>query len=160
MISLAAAALLNAGAQAPASPDQLPNLFVAACLDGSVRLSADDARPIQFGQLPDGLRSRLGSPSSAKVWKLRGGESYLYLLDYAGAVNPKTCGVAGQNLALRSASATVDARLRGRQGGASTAKSMEWLDNNYRALATRTGGYTVLQVNWLNDNLAEVPRTQ
>ena len=151
IFSLAAATLLNAAAvQAPISNDQLPNLFVSACLDGSVRLGATEATPIQFSELPNGLRSRLGNPSSSKVWQLRGADkSYLYLLDYAGTANPKICGVAGQNLALRSASATVGARLSAQPAAESTSKSTEWLDSRYRALATRAGGFTILQLNWL-----------
>ena len=152
IFSLAATALLNAAAvQAPISNDQLPNLFVSACLDGSVRLSGGDATPIQFSELPVGLRSRLGNPSLSKVWQLRGADSsYLYLLDYAGGRNPKICGVAGKNLALRSASATVGARLSAHPAADFTSRSTEWLDSRYRALATRAAGFTILQLNWLS----------
>ena len=164
VLSVVTAALLNAAAgQSVVTTNQLPNLFISACFDGSVRMSAGDATPIGFAALPDGLRSRLGSPSGSKVWKLRGGEpSYLYLLDYAGTANPKICGVASENLALRSATAVVETRLYGRPGSAGTAKSTEWLklDQGYKALATRAGGYTILQVNWLAPKLAEAPRTQ
>src|SRR5574338_1073067 len=144
--SLAAAALLNASAaQASISNDQLPDLFVAACLDGSVRMANGDATPIPFGELPAGLRSRLGNPTSSKVWKLRvSDKSYLYLLDYAGRTNSRTCGVAGENLSLRSASAIVGRRLSARPTEASSVQSTEWLDPRYRALATRAGGFTIL----------------
>lgn len=164
VLTLAAAALLNAAAaQSLISTDQLPNLFIAACFDGSVRMSGGDATPIPFSELPAALRRRLGSPSTAKVWKLRGGDpSYLYLLDYAGRSNPKICGVAAENMALRSASAVVETRLYGRPASAELAKSTEWLNvaQGYKALATRAGGYTILQVNWLAPKLAEVPQTQ
>ena len=162
VLSLVTAALFNAAAGQSVVTTNLPNLFISACFDGSVRMSGGDATPIAFGDLPDGLRSRLGSPSASKVWKLRGGPSYLYLLDYAGTANPKICGVASENLALRSAAAAVETRLYGRPASAGTSKSTEWLklDQGYKALATRAGGYTILQVNWLAPKLAEAPRTQ
>jgi hypothetical protein len=163
VLSLVTAALLNSAAGQVFTTDQLPNLFVSACFDGSVRMSGGDATPITFGDLPDGLRSRLGSPSASKVWRIRGGNpSYLYLLDYSGTANPKICGVASENLALRSATAVVETRLYGRPASAGTSKSTEWLklDQGYKALATRAGGYTILQVNWLAPKLAEAPRTQ
>ena len=156
MISLVAAALVNAAAQAPASADQLPSLFVSACIDGSVRIRPGDATPIQFGELPTALRSRLGNPSSSKVWKLRSaGRSYLYLLDFQGqAAASKICGVAGEDLALTASTSAIDARLSGRLPIASSSQSTEWVKpaDGYKALATRTGGFTVLQVNWLKAN--------
>ena len=151
IVSLAAAALLNAAAvQAAPTTDNLPNLFVSACLDGSLRLNGGEATPIQFSELPDGLRSRLGNPSASKVWKLRGaGRSYLYLLDYTSG-DKKICGVAGENLALRSASAAVGTRISGKAVAVEQSRSTEWLNAGYRALATRAAGFTILQLNWLS----------
>jgi hypothetical protein len=164
MISLAAAALLNsAAAQALVTPDQLPNLFISACLDGSARAADGSVTRLDFSALPNELRSRLGKPSSAQVWKINGSDdAYLYSLNYTErGYSPKICGVASQNLVLRPASAAVETRLRGAPSAGSY-KSVEWLNEQagYRALATRAGGYTILQVNWLRDNPAEVPPTQ
>lgn len=164
MISLAAVALLNtATAQALVTPDQLPNLFISACLDGSARADGSVTR-IDYSALPNELRSRLGQPSTAQVWKINGSDdAYLYSLSFTErGYSPRICGVASQNLVLRPASAAVETRLRGGAPSAGSYKSVEWLNEpaGYRALATRAGGYTILQVNWLRDNQAEVPRTQ
>lgn len=164
MISLAASALLNVAAQTPALDGHPTRLFIAACLDGSAQRVDGNSTPIPFGDLPSALRGRLGKPDSAQVWKLGGVEdAYLYSLSYSDrGFSPKICGVAARDLALRSASAAVETRLRGGTPSAGSYRPVEWLNEEagYRALATRTGGYTVLQVNWLNNNLAEVPRTQ
>jgi hypothetical protein len=164
MISLAAALLNTAAAQALVTPDQLPNLFISACLDGSARAADGSITRMEFSALPKELRSRLGKPSSAQVWKINGSDNaFLYSLNYSErGYSPKICGVAGQNLVLRPASAAVETRLRGGAASSGSYKSVEWLNEpaGYRALATRAGGYTILQVNWLRDNQAEVPRTQ
>ena len=154
MISLAAAALLNtAAAQALVTPDQLPNLFISACLDGSARAADGAVTRMEFSALPNELRSRLGKPSAAQVWKINGpDDAYLYSLSYTErGYSPKICGVAAQTLVLRPASAAVETRLRGGAPSSGSYKTVEWLNEpaGYRALATRTGGYTILQVNWL-----------
>jgi hypothetical protein len=145
-----------------ATPDDLSRLFVSACLDGSVRISPGDATAIQFRDLPAALRHRLGKPTDAKVWKFRSSDrSYLYLLDFNGRSDTRVCGVAGEALALTSGTAAMHARLRGGQTVTSAKESTEWFyPNAYKALATRTGGFTVLQVNWLNEQQAKVPQTQ
>ncbi|GAA4755170.1 hypothetical protein GCM10023264_23060 [Sphingomonas daechungensis] len=161
MMSLAAATLLNAAAvTTPVAPDQLPNLFIAACFEG--KAAATSATQVGFDGLPTAIRSRLGKPSEAQVWKIAGSEdSYLYSLSYTDrSFSPRICGVASQNLVLRPASAAVESHLRGGQPSAGSFKPVEWLNDKegYRALATRTGGYTVLQVNWNKD--AKVTPTQ
>lgn len=165
LLPLTTVALLNAAAvSSPVTTDQLPNLFVAACLDGSARISPGDATAIGFGELPTSLRSRLGQPRSAKIWQLRGsGRAYLYLLDYASKdSDSRVCGVASENLALRSATGAVEARVRGYVSQDPASRSTEWMksDQGYRALTTRAGGFTILQVNWLRPELAEVPTKQ
>ena len=164
MISLAAVALLNtAAAQALVTPDQLPNLFISACLDGSARAADGSVTRIDYSALPNELRSRLGKPSTAQVWKVNGSDdAYLYSLSFTErGYSPRICGVASQNLVLRPASAAVETRLRGGAPSAGSYKSVEWLNEpaGYRALATRAGGYTILQVNW-NKDTAEVPPSQ
>jgi len=159
ILSFLAAAL---AVQSAGASDDLPNLFVSACLDGSVRMKPGDATAIQFGELPAALRSRLGKPSGGKVWKLRSPDrSYLYVLDFQGSASTRVCGVAGENLDVASGAAAIGVRLRGSRPATTTMQSTEWLAvNDYKAMATRTGGFTVLQVNWLNEHQAEVPQTQ
>jgi hypothetical protein len=158
MLSLATAALVSAAAAPlPVSTDQLPNLFIAACLDGKVQTSAWSARAIQFSDLPSSLRGQLGSPSEARVWKVPGADpAYLYSLSYTDRrSSPKICGVAAESLAVRPAAAAVEARLYGRSVPRNpVSNSTEWLNDKagYRALATRKGKFTVLQVNWLKDH--------
>jgi hypothetical protein len=165
IVSLATAALLNAAAvQTPISPDQLPNLFISACLEGKAQTTAGSASQIGFDDLPKAIRSRLGKPSEAQVWKLNGADdAYLYSLSYTDrSFSPRICGVVGQSLVLRPASAAVETHLRGGAPAAGSYRPVEWLNEEagYRALATRTGGYTILQVNWLKDKQAEVTPTQ
>lgn len=164
IVSLAAATLLNAAAvAAPISPDQLPNLFIAACFEGKAQ-TAGAATQVGFDGLPTAIRSRLGKPSEAQVWKISGSEdSYLYSLNYTDrSFSPRICGVASQNLVLRPASAAVESHLRGGQPSSGSYRPVEWLNEKegYRALATRTGGYTILQVNWNNDKKTEAPPIQ
>lgn len=157
LLSLAAAVLANTAATpVQMSSSELPALFIAACLDGSA--SAASATPIEFDALPSGLRSRLGHPSTAKVWQLRApGGAYLYSLTYTDrGWGPKVCGVASEDMALQPASAAVEAHLRG-TSSAGSYKPVEWVDpkGGYRALAMRAGGFTILQINTLNENQPE-----
>ena len=165
MLALATAALVNAAATAPSivTTDQLPSLFISACLDGRAQMGS--ATPIEFDALPSGLRSRLGKPSGAQVWKLQGvDDAYLYSLSYTDrSFSPRICGVAAKNMVLRPASAAVESRLRGGAPAAGSFRPVEWLNHEagYRALATRAGGFTVLQVDWLNgENKTEAAPTQ
>ena len=154
MLPLVIAATL--GAAAPA--DQLPGLFISACLDGSVSLEPGSATPIAFDALPSHLQARLGKPHEARVWKLNGSDkAYLYLLNYRDWRSAsRICGVASNNLVLRPASAAVESRLRGGTPSAGSLKTVEWINPaaGYRALATRKSGYTILQVNWLKEEAA------
>lgn len=154
-------ATLNAASPAVVTHDQLPGLFIAACLDGSARTTDGSATPIEFDALPSNLRTKLGKPYKAQVWKLNGlDKAYLYSLSYKDrGFSPRICGVASDGLVLRPASAAVESRLRGGAPSAGTYRPVEWINEaaGYRALATRQGGYTILQVNWLKE---EAPRTE
>jgi hypothetical protein len=158
MLTLATAALVSAAAAPlPVSTDQLPNLFITACLDGEVQPSAWSASPIEFSALPSSLRGQLGKPSEAQVWQVGGSvPGYLYSLKYTDRrTSPRICGVAAESLAVRPAAAAVEARLYGRSVPRNpVSNSTEWLnaEAGYRALATRKGKFTILQVNWLKDN--------
>ena len=160
LLSLAAAALLNSTATVPLmSEDDLPALFVAACLDGSA--TTNGATPIDFNALPSALRTRLGHPSASKVWKLRASQNaYLYSLTYTErGWGPNSCGVASETLPIQRASAAMETRLRGVPSNGSYTPT-EWLDPKlgYRALTTRVGGFTILQINTVNADQASTPR--
>jgi hypothetical protein len=162
LLSLAEVVLANAAAApAPTTSGQLPALFIAACLDGTA--SAAAATPIEFDALPSGLRSRLGHPSTARVWQLSvSGGAYLYSLTYTDrGWGPKVCGVASEDMGLQSASAAVETRLRGAPSAGSY-RPQEWVDpkGGYRALAMRAGGFTILQINTQNEiqTEAQAPR--
>ena len=140
MLPLVMAATVNAASPTVVTNDQLPGLFIAACLDGTARTTGA-ATAIEFDALPSDLRMRLGKPYKAQVF------------------SPRICGVASDGLVLRPASAAVESRLRGGAPSAGSYKPVEWINDaaGYRALATRKGGYTILQVNWLKE---EAPRTE
>jgi len=157
ILPLMMAATMTAATPATVPNNQLPDLFISACLDGSARMTGA-ATPIEFEALPNDLRGRLGKPYKAQVWKLNGAdESYLYSLDYQQkGFSPRICGVASDGLVLRPASAAVESRLRGGAASAGSYRPVEWINEaaGYRALATRKGGYTILQVNWLKEEAA------
>ena len=156
ILPLVMAATMQAATPTMVTSEQLPNLFIAACLDGSATSGA--ATPIEFDALPSNLRMSLGKPHKAQVWKINGlDKAYLYSLSYRDrAFSPRICGVASDGLVLRPASAAVESRLRGGAPSAGTYKPVEWINEaaGYRALATRKGGYTILQVNWLKEEAA------
>ena len=157
MLPTVMAAAMGAATPTMVTNDQLPNLFIAACLDGSAQASGA-ATPIEFDALPSNLRMSLGKPYKAQVWKIDGpDEAYLYSLNYRDrAFSPRICGIASDGLVLRPASAAVESHLRGGVPSAGTYKPVEWINEaaGYRALATRKSGYTILQVNWLKEEAA------
>ena len=72
LLSLAAAACaeLPRPTSAPIASEQLPALFISACLDGNATAVSADCRSSSV-RLPSGLRNRLGHPGKSQVWKLR-----------------------------------------------------------------------------------------
>ena len=158
LLSFATATLLGAAAApVPVTTDQLPNLFIAACLDGKADSSSWSASPVGFEALPSDVRGHLGRPDEARVWRVDGDSpAYLYSLTYSEkGFSPRICGIASESLAIRPAAAAVETRLYGRPQAKDRAiRSTEWLNDSagYRALATRKGKFTVLQVNWLKGN--------
>ena len=158
MILSIAASLIGAGAvsaQAQPGGHALPEVFVAACLDGGARLSAGQAAAVRFDDLPSNLRERLGKPASGQVWQLTGsGRAYLYMLNYEPrrGVNPKICGLAADNMDLNSAADALEARIAGgvRPKGH---RGTEWLmpRDGYTAVATTADEFNVVQVNWLSE---------
>lgn len=156
MLHIFAAALLSGAAAVPAAADanDLPNLFVAACLDGRASL-LPGSDPVSFELLPSDLRRRLGEPAAARVWRI-GTESdaFLYLLDYSpsGHHDRRICGVASQDIDVHAAADAIELRVTGAVYP-NRARSIEWTDpdGNYTALVTKAGKFDVLQVNWLSD---------
>jgi hypothetical protein len=145
----------SAFAAANSEPTQLPDLFVAACLDGKATLAPGEAAAVGFNGLPEDLQKRLGKPNSAQVWRLNGGgQAYLYVLDYAPAphTSPRVCGVASDAMNYSSAADLVEQRVTGAVYPRTT-PSIEWLDpkGGYNALATTAGSFKILQINWLSD---------
>lgn len=159
MILSAALFLFSASAVAPAAelqPDQLPEIFQSACLDGEARLSPGLVEPVDFTSLPNDLRRALGSPSSAKVWRLNGpGRAFLYILEYPSerTTSPRVCGLASDQMNYGKAADSVEMRVTGAVQPRST-QSTEWLNlkGGYDALATTAGDFKVLQINWLSDS--------
>jgi len=155
MLPLIAAGIMGAGAPTPVSTDQLANLFISACFDGSAQLKASDAQAVAFDNLPDSLRARLIAPDKAQVWKLRsGGQSYLYILEYQKPnQNPQICGLASDSLPVTPAVDAVAQRVGATIDRTRRDQAIEWWvpEQGYMALASRLRGYTVLQVNQLSD---------
>lgn len=162
ILPLISAGLLGVAAgQASGSPDQLSQLFMSACFDGSVRLSSSDAVAVPFNKLPGVLRAKLSEPEKAQVWQLRsGGDSYLYILDYGeGDQSSKICGVASNALPVVPAIETVAQRVGATVDRTSKGNVVEWWvpEHGYVALASRLRSYTVLQVTQLtNEERKEV----
>ncbi len=158
IVSLAALLLgsMTTLPDADLQPEQLPEIFEAACLNGEARLSPADAQSVGFDALPVELRQGLGSPSSAQVWRLNGpGHAFLYVLQYqAGrASSPRICGLASDEMDYNAAADTVEMRVTGAVHPRTT-ETTEWLNpkGGYDALATTAGDFKVLQVNWLSNS--------
>jgi len=158
MVSAMAALLLSSANPVAAdfAASQLPQVFEAACLDGQAKLAPGSATPVTFDALPPELRQSLGKPTSAKIWRLSGsGQAFLYLLDYQADRNtsPRICGLASDGMDYASAADAVEMRVTG-EVSPKTMKTTEWLNatDGYSALATTTGAFKVLQVNWLSDS--------
>lgn len=145
----ASAAFVQPNASA-ASPE---SVFISACLDGSVRLSPEEAQAVDFGALPDALRSKLAKPAKSQVWKLRSaGNSYLYVLEYNERErSPYICGLASDQMQMASASDAVATRIGASRDRDPRSVALEWWmpDNGYMAVATRVREYTTLQMNKL-----------
>ena len=154
--TMAALALSGTGIGAAGlPPTDLPQLFESACLDGQAKLAPGAAAPASFAALPREVRDDLGTPTSAQVWQLNGdGHSFLYVLDFPAAsnVSPRICGVASDRMDYHSAADAVEMRVTG-EVHPKTTPAVQWLSlkGGYNALATRTGDFSVLQINWLSD---------
>jgi len=157
IIALAVTAAATIGTAAPSATyaDSLENIFISACLDGSVRLGEQGAEAIQFDALPKTLKAKLAKPSKAQVWRLQSpGRSYLYMMEYNDPdLSPKVCGVASDQLKIAPAADAVAYRLNASQGLGPGAVTTEWHfpEQGYFALASRIHEFTVLQVNHMSE---------
>lgn len=137
-----------------ASTANLPELFVAACLDGKASLPKGEARPVPIDELPRVLRDQLGNPASGQAWRLAStGQAYLYLLNYdPGADETKICGVASDSMNVAAAADAVEMRMAG-YAGAERLQGMQWLmpQDGYVTTLTRAGELRILQINWLSE---------
>ena len=153
-LAIAAATNIGAAAQSPVHADSLENIFISACLDGSVNLGEQGAEPVQFDALPKDIRRKLAKPIKAQVWQLRSaGHSYLYMMEYDDKdLSPKVCGVASDQLNMSPAADAVAHRLNA-SSAEPGAVTTEWHfpEAGYFALASRIHEYTVLQVNHMSD---------
>jgi hypothetical protein len=163
MISAALTLLLGGAntllAADPGSND-LPEIFVAACLDGKATFSPGEAAAVGFDGLPRELQQRLGKPNNAQVWRLiNDGQAYLYILSYEpiGSQSPKVCGLASDAMNYGTAADTVEKRVMGAVYPRTT-RSIQWLDpkGGYNAIATTAGSFKVLQINWLSDQQRQI----
>lgn len=154
IVTLTVAAASAAVAQISPATGTLENIFISACLDGTVRLSPQDAQAIDFSALPSTLRSKLAKPAKSQVWKLRSaGNSYLYVLEYNDRNrSPHICGLASDQMAITSASDAVATRIGASRDRDQRAVAFEWWmpENGYMAVATRVADYTTLQMNKLS----------
>jgi hypothetical protein len=151
---IAAAAQIEAAAP-PLPAEELPQVFMSACLDGMAKLSAGQAFPVRFDELPAALQSRLGKPAGGKIWKLNSaGSSFLYVLDYerGPGVHPKLCGLASNEMRLNPAADALERRMTG-SVTSNKLRGSEWWrpEDGYVAAATTAGRFNVLQITWLND---------
>lgn len=156
---IALAALFVNAAMSPASPqlppDQLQDIFVAACLDGQARLAEGEASAVAFADLPSALRQRLGRPSSGNVWQLNApGRAYLYVLNYepGPGTSPTICGLASDRMPLGAAADTLELRVAGRVYEKSN-RTTQWMrpQDGYVATATTAAEFNVVQLNWLSE---------
>lgn len=163
MIGIALALLAGGSSVFPEgdiAATRLPELFVAACLDGKATLSPRDASAVSLEALPSELSTKLGKPSSAQVWRLSSdGRAYLYILNYEPSrrTNPRICGIASDAMDYQAAADVVEKRVTGAVYPR-TSRSIQWLDakGGYNAIATTAGDFKVLQINWLSDQQRRV----
>jgi len=157
VIALAAALGASTAAAAPViGADRLPDMFVAACLDGTVAMSPGEASRIGVGELPADLRKKLGRPASGNAWRLSTADhSYLYVLNYppGGPHDTRICGLASEDMRMDSAASAVDLRMNG-YVGAEKLSGLQWLmpKDGYVATIARAGRFNVAQINWLSES--------
>jgi hypothetical protein len=149
------ASALGTSAAAIVPTGRLPEIFVAACLDGSVSLSPGDAGEVAVENLPPALRNRLGKPTSGQVWRLNSpGQAYLYVLDYPSlpGTDPKICGLASDGMSLDVATNALEMRIAG-SVYPDRGKGLQLLmpKDGYIAIATKAGKFSIVQINWLSE---------
>jgi len=155
-ISIAAPLLAALAAVQPATASaQSPqNLFVNACVDGEAHLSPASAAEVGFAGLPDDLRSQYRLPTSARVWQIGGGPTYLYLFEMADKRGDlkKVCGVTSTDMDKLAITQALDVRLAG-STDSTPRKSTQWVrpSDGYVVTVTSAGRYVVAQVDWLSD---------
>ena len=141
----------------PLLPEQLEKIFLSACFDGTMKLPAEEERPITIGELPPDLRRSFGTPLSGSVWRLNGTTpTYLYTMNYkAGPTSiPKVCGLATQSIEIGPAMEFLGARLDGPSLTSlhESYVGADWLNaqGGYDAAAYKIDRFTVLELKMLS----------
>lgn len=157
MVTALIAVLLNGSSlqHTAVATNDLPAIFVSACLDGTVKLTPADATPVAFNELPGDLRDRLGKPASSQVWRVDGpGRAFLYVLENRPNLrtSPRVCGVASDDMDYTTAKDLVEKRVVG-DVYSETGMSMQWIDpkHGYIVTVTTAGEFKILQTDLLGD---------
>lgn len=141
----------------PLLPEQLEGIFLSACFNGSMRLSADEETPVTLDQLPPSLRHRFGTPVGGNVWRLNSTTpTYLFTMNFNPSPKtiPKVCGLITQSIKIADAIKFLGAYVNG-----PTLDSFhepfigaEWLsaEGGYVALASKIDRFTVLELKILS----------
>ena len=141
----------------PLLPEQLQGIFLSACFNGSMRLSADEETPVTLEELPPGLRRRFGTPVSGNVWRLNSTTpTYLFTMNFnpSPTTIPKVCGLVTQSIKIKDAIEFLGAYVNGPSLGSfhESFNGAEWLsaEGGYVALASKIDQFTVLELKILS----------
>ena len=141
----------------PLLPDQLESIFLAACFNGSMRLSADEETPVTLDQLPPALRRRFGTPTGGNVWRLNSTTpTYLFTMNFnpSPTTIPKVCGLITQSIKIGDAIGFLGAYVKGPSLDSfhESFSGAEWLnaEGGYVALASKIDRFTVLELKILS----------
>lgn len=141
----------------PLLPEQLEGVFLSACFNGSMRLSADEESPVTLGELPPSLRRRFGTPVSGNVWRLNSTTpTYLFTMNFdpSPRTTPKVCGLVTQSIKIGPAIEFLGAYVHGPSltSFQEAFTGAEWLsaEGGYVAVATKIDRFTVLELKILS----------
>ena len=155
MILLVASSLIGVAAPFAGSSiavEDLPRIFMEACLEGETRLSPGQVTPVAFQDIPKSLRDRLGRANQGKVWRLNAsGRAYLYMLSEQ-ASGARVCGLASDRMPLNPARAALEKRVDTEVTPDQLRTTVWWRpEDGYVAIATTAAKFNVLQIKWLSE---------
>lgn len=141
----------------PLLPEQLEGIFLSACFNGSMRLSADEETPVTLDELPPSLRRRFPTPVSGNVWRLNSTTpTYLFTMNFnpGSTTIPKVCGLVTQSIRIGDAIKFLGSYVNGPTLDSlhETFAGAEWLsaEGGYDALASKIDRFTVLELKILS----------